>query len=177
MRRLLGLALPLLVLTAAAGPGAGAGALRVTRPHAPAWAGRVVEFRGGRVLGTATRVHARLYRTGYDAAEPTLGFTKSGAVFVEALDGKTWPRFPEHFIRSTDGGRTWKDVTPTALGKRRHSYSEDPYLYVDPRTSRIFATDYLLPCYEMSYSDDNGRTWTTTVTACDIFDHQSIFAG
>ncbi len=87
---------------------------------------------------------------GRNAAEPTLGFTKQGWIYYAALDGLSEPIFKTHTVRSKDQGRTWEDVTPPD----NPGYSEDPYLYVDPDTGRIFTMDLLLPCTRLSRSDD-----------------------
>lgn len=120
---------------------------------------------------------ACLYRTGFHAAEPTLGITKDGTIYYQTLDAESWPAFPVQVIRSKNEGRTWKDVSPQIGPANRHFYTEDPYIYVDEDTGRIFTIDYLLPCAELSFSDDSGKSWTTAITACDVVDHQTIFSG
>lgn len=139
--------------------------------------GRAVAYQGQRVVRAPRAPDACLYRTGFNAAEPTLGITEEGSIFVIAMDALEWPMFPTHVIRSTDEGKTWEDVTPTLGPVRRHPESEDPYLHVDTDTGRVFAIDYLLPCSELSYSDDEGATWTTVVMGCELTDHQSLFTG
>ncbi|HEV3471866.1 MAG TPA: sialidase family protein, partial [Actinomycetota bacterium] len=124
--------------------------------------------------------------TGTWAFEPTLGFTESGALFFQGyavhqgdqevlFDTLSYP----FVLRSGDGGVTWKDVTPMDdLGNPRHELTWDPYLYVDPETSRVFTVDYQPgTCALVSWSDDDGETWTTNRTACGLTDHQNVFAG
>lgn len=132
---------------------------------------------GVRARPAARAPRACLYRTGFHAAEPTLGITADGTIYYQTLDAEAWPAFPVQVIRSTDRGRTWEDVSPKAGPANRHFYTEDPYLYVDEDSGRVFTADYLLPCAELSFSDDGGRTWTTTVAGCDVVDHQTIFSG
>ena len=110
---------------------------------------------------------ARLFRTGYDSWEPTMGVTKEG-VFFNALGGEAF-----YAVRSTDGGKSWKEV----FGG--HAFSADPYMFVDQDTDRVFINDYAPPCHLVSFSDDNGKTWTTAPPAgCyDNADHQTLFAG
>src|SRR5437667_3437464 len=124
MRRLLALFLPLLLLALGVNASAVRAGIMNPDPCGPGSGGRAVAFRDGHVVHASRAPDACLYHTGFNAAEPTLGFAKSGALFVQAMDGDTWPNFPEHFIRSTDRALTWKDVTPTVLGQRRHSYTE-----------------------------------------------------
>ncbi len=108
---------------------------------------------------------ARVYRTGHGAWEPTMGITKKGNVFINA-DGPS-------IIGSTNEGASWKTVFDG------HFTTADPYMYVDPATSRIFANDLVPPCHLVSFSDDEGKTWTTAPPAgCMVNeDHQTIFAG
>lgn len=131
---------------------------------------------GVRVAGKDTP-QACLYRTGFHAAEPTLGVTKDGTVYYQTLDAEAWPTFPVQVIRSKDEGRTWEDVSPKVGPAHRHFYTEDPYIYVDEDTGRVFTADYLLPCSELSFTDDGGATWISSVVGCDVVDHQTVFSG
>lgn len=171
----LGIALSLVLLPAMLGMPAGA--KKGPDPCGKGSGGRATVYQGTKILRGRKAPDACLYRTGFNAAEPTLGITEDGTIFVVAMDAETWPVFPSHTIRSQDGGLTWEDVTPSVAGTPLHGYSEDPYLYVDPTTDRIFTMEFLLPCSEMSFSDDLGETWTTTVMGCDVQDHQTILAG
>ena len=110
---------------------------------------------------------ARLFRTGYDAWEPTMGVTKKG-VFFNPSGGDAYL-----VVRSTDGGKSWKEV----FGG--HFFSADPYMFVDQDTDRIFINDYAIPCHLVSFSDDEGETWTTAppVGCYDNADHQTLFVG
>ena len=130
----------------------------------------VVHAAGGRALGTSTG-SARLYRTGVGSGEPTLGVTKDGTIFFQAFDG------PPQVLRTKDGGRSWEDVSPRIGDRQAHPNSLDPYLYVDPMTDRVFTYDFAFGCSEISFSDDLGETWTTTVLNCGLMDHQNLFAG
>ena len=89
--------------------------------------------------------------------------------------GEQWPLFPSQTMRTTDNGKTWDDVTPAS--PQDHVTTEDPYLHVDEDTGRVFSSDFMLPCTAISHSDDAGATWASTVTACDLLDHQTIFTG
>jgi len=113
----------------------------------------------------------RMYRTGFQAGEPTLGVTKDGTLFYQALDG------PPKVIRSKNGGRTWKDVSPKIGDSNRHPNTLDPFLWVDPDTGRVFTYDFYFGCSELSFSDDAGKSWTTTPFNCGLQDHQNLFAG
>ena len=80
-------------------------------------------------------------------------------------------------MRSIDGGKTWQDVSPQVGGAPTHPNTQDPYLYMDQTTQRLFFVDYL-GCYDISYSDDYGKTWTNDPPLCGWnLDHQTLFAG
>ncbi len=116
---------------------------------------------------------AELYNTGYNAVEPTLGLTKGGDVFYTAAGTRN------EVVRSSDGGKSWKVVSPQLAGRNRHAISLDPYLWVDERTGRVFTIDLTVACSLMSFSDDRGKSWTTNPLACGrpINDHQTLFGG
>ncbi len=137
----------------------------------------VAHFADGVRASANNEPTACLYRTGFHAAEPTLGVTKEGTVYYQTLDADAWPAFPVQVIRSKDEGRTWDDVSPKLGPAHRHFYTEDPYIYVDEDTGRVFTADYLLPCSELSYTDDGGTTWISSIVGCDVVDHQTIFSG
>ena len=116
-----------------------------------------------------------VFQTGTNALEPTLGIDQEGRVFYIGMDGAQWPAFPTETTRTSDDGKTWESVTPSA--PHDHPTTQDPYLYVDETTGRVFTTDFMLPCAAVSRSDDGGESWTTSITACDLLDHQTVFAG
>jgi hypothetical protein len=122
--------------------------------------------RSGRVVGLAP--DARVFRTGFNSWEPTMGVRKNGDVFFNASTDAGGGQI----IRSTDGGKSWKTVFDKDL------ITADPYMFVDEGTSRVFANDYVPPCHLVSFSDD-GKTWATSPPAgCyDNADHQTLFAG
>lgn len=118
-----------------------------------------------------------LYRTGFRAAEPTLGITDTGAIFYEVVPPAELGRGKPEVLRSADGGRTWNNVSPQIAGIDTHQHTMDPFIYVDERTSRIFNVDLAYPCAITSFSDDDGETWTTIEAPCGESDHQNIFTG
>ncbi len=132
---------------------------------------------GGKVIhdkGTARQApEADLYYVGHDAVEPTLGLNKKGDVFYTAAGSRN------EVLRSSDGGKTWKVVSPQLAGRNVHAISLDPYIFVDEDTGRVFTIDLTVACSLMSFSDDRGKTWTTNPLACGrpINDHQTLFGG
>lgn len=109
------------------------------------------------------------------AGEPTLGFTKSGDVFYAAIQTNT----RVEVAHSGNGGRTWDLRSPMIGTRNAHLLTFDPYIYVDPRTDRIFNIDLTVACSYLSFSDDKGKSWTTNPVACGrpVNDHQTLFAG
>jgi hypothetical protein len=102
-----------------------------------------------------------------DAIEgATVGVTRSGAVFFASIeqrpDGVRTIVDPSVLARSTDQGRSWHNVVPSALPNSPHG-SLSTWLRVDPRTSRVWYATPTAPCgATVSWSDDDGATWTTT---------------
>lgn len=113
-------------------------------------------------------------RTGYRSAEPTIGIDVEGTVFLyPAIGGGE-----RGVARSTDAGASWGRVVPALQGQPTHRTSLDPYMYLDPRTGRVFADDLTTPnCSVLSWTDDGGGSWDRSVAGCMEFDHQTIFAG
>lgn len=111
--------------------------------------------------------------SGHSGAEPNIGVTSSGAIFMTAF---------EETIRSRDGGQNWDvvqnfqmlDPVPTGIG------TSDPMLWVDTTTDRVWVNHmYSTNCFNMLWSDDEGETWTQRDLACLIpsVDHQKVVAG
>jgi hypothetical protein len=110
---------------------------------------------------------------GAPAFEPSIGVTKNGNIFFLAL-------LPSNGLsnaqirRSTDDGRTWKALS---RGLPDGGWpTEDPLIYVDPATDRLFDFELTLPCSAVFISDDHGDTFSTNL-ACNHADHQTLFAG
>jgi hypothetical protein len=143
-------------------------------------AGSVVTYRAGAPSSRkTTKATARLFQTGTLGIEPTMGVAPDGTLFAQGQRRGT--TLESVVIRSTDGGASWRDVSPrVATGDDwKHGYTQDPYLTVDSSTGRVFTTDLLFPGpgQMLSYSDDRGETWTTTVVGAEQTDHQTVFAG
>lgn len=130
--------------------------------------GRGVVYRDGRILD-APAPRAQMLRTGFEAGEPSIGVDEKGRIYFQTIAPQV--------IRSDDGGKKWTDVSPTVGSRRRHPETLDPYLWVDPRTGRVFTFDFLFGCSELSWTDDAGKTWTTSPLQCGEQDHQTLFGG
>jgi hypothetical protein len=164
----------------------GADAKPTTRPSGPG----VVHRDGKPVSGQ--KPAAQTFSIGDHALEPTLGVTPGGTLFYAAgdFDNPTFDAADRavgvpmtDVLRSEDGGKTWEDTSPRVLGQNSMPASLDPYVYVDDRVdgdnARIFTIDLTLACSYMSFSDDDGETWTTNPLSCGrpVNDHQTLFAG
>ncbi|MDX6214418.1 MAG: hypothetical protein QOG99_2 [Frankiales bacterium] len=121
-------------------------------------------------------------KIGRKAAEPTLGVTKQGNAFVTAadFDGLS-PATPRTLIySSSDGDKSWHNVSPLVAGQPTPPTTADPYLYVDPDTGRIFNDDLTAACSFLQWSDDEGKTWQAgNPLACEspVDDHQTVVTG
>jgi hypothetical protein len=142
--------------------------------------GSVVYTRDGVLLtdlgDIVPAVGTALY-TGFNAFEPTIGVTSDGTIFMTAF-GSGGGGGP--IVRSTDQGATWELVTAEMPdGGNNPPNSNDPYVWVDQGTDRVFTNDLqLLICSWLNYSDDLGETWTTNPAGCGlppgVHDHQTI---
>jgi hypothetical protein len=105
--------------------------------------------------------------TGFQGAEPNIGVTPSGAIFATAY---------ETVLRSLDEGRSWQDVY-----KQRVGFTNDPMLWVDEETGRIFSPQQFPEgsCSSQVFSDDDGDTWLEKPLTCGIplVDHQKLASG
>lgn len=107
-----------------------------------------------------------------------MGIGRDGALYlrvVTCVGGQSCSQ--PHVIKSLDTAASWVDVSPHIGSAAAHVLTQDPFMYLDPRTGRIFTDDLILPCSQLSFSDDAGRSWTSQIVGCDQTDHQNIFAG
>jgi hypothetical protein len=108
----------------------------------------------------------------HGAGEPSIGVNwKTGATFIQAGN---------HSLRviwndaTSPAGTTWTD--------QRSPFSRvslDPILWTDSTTGRTVASQLDLACSEMSFTDDDGNTWTPT-QGCGVPagpDHQTVGGG
>lgn len=138
----------------------------------------VAHHAGGHKIQRADLPSSRLFRVGLPSGEPTLGVTNEGNVFTVAIQSNT----RVEVLRSKDQGATWKIVSPTfPNGRNAQLVSFDPYLWVDDAegVDRVYTIDLTVACAYLSYSDDEGKSWTTNPLACGrpVNDHQTLFSG
>lgn len=79
----------------------------------------------------------------HDGFEPTIGVTSKGHIFVAGGGATVW--------RSTDHGKAWRDVADHAT-----DVDQDPYLWVDQATDRIFSVPNQGACSDIRWSDKGG---------------------
>jgi hypothetical protein len=117
---------------------------------------------------------------GASAFEPTLGSDGTGALFMDArVNGAPG----EHVRASGDHGMTWREAGPVLANGLLQDppESDDPFLYVDGVTGRVF--EVMLQgaqCAWVNFSDDQGATWASHPVDCGqppgLHDHPSIVA-
>ncbi|HET6404709.1 MAG TPA: PKD domain-containing protein, partial [Candidatus Thermoplasmatota archaeon] len=121
--------------------------------------------------GAPTFANFRNTLTNPSQSEPTIG--------INHQTGTVW------FMENTIAWAVTMDLNanpPTANWQRRSPpnsiYNIDPMMFTDLGTGRTFAGGLDGECSIMSYTDDDGKTWTPTGNQCaGAFDHQTIGAG
>lgn len=130
----------------------------------------------------ACETTGRQLEVGAGTFEPTMGADPDGNLYYARADRNGVAiGFGAGVMRSADQGETWADVTPRLAGQDLPPETNDPMIYVDPSTGRVFQFHMspVLTCSVMSFSDDAGETWTTNPVGCGptgVWDHQSMVA-
>ncbi|HEX5659587.1 MAG TPA: hypothetical protein VFX59_20465, partial [Polyangiales bacterium] len=108
------------------------------------------------------RVTTSMSETGFGSAETSLAITRDGTLFMA-------PGFSAEgngVLRSRDQGQSWQ-LLPLRLPDGRSTNREQPYMYMDPRTERLFVHNSVLRLkpmdlrggYHQFISDDQGESW------------------
>lgn len=143
--------------------------------------GRAVAHRDGKLVRAGNAPTMISYFVGFSALEPTVGLDDKKNIFYAAssFDVAGGRLASPDVILSSDGGKTWEDISPQAAVTNSHPITLDPYVYVDEGTDRVFNIDLTVACSYLSFSDDRGQSWTTNPLACGrpVNDHQTLFAG
>ena len=144
----------------------------------------VAHYAGGRPIHSIGHIPTmKLFRLKDDSGqpinsgEPTLGVTNEDNIFYTAIQSNT----RVEIVRSTNEGKSWDIVSPKfPNGRNAQLLSFDPYVWVDDSegADRIFTIDLTVACAYLSFSDDEGKTWTTNPVACGrpVNDHQTLFS-
>jgi len=130
--------------------------------------------------------------TGYYTGETGIAVHPNGDVWFSAADWE-WA-----MVRSRDNGRSWERVAaggPQAQPGCRVATSPatcedsqaakngtvaDAFLYIDPKTGRLFwsKTYGFAVCSSLSITPDNGKSWqSVSMFACPGADYEKIAAG
>ena len=143
----------------------------------------VLPLQVGGPAGARTSPPRNAYNIGFETFEPTIGATSKGDLYFSTTPSRgVAAGWRASIAKSTDLGRTWKDVGPTLpTGHSNPPETNDPYIYVDPGTDRIFTFHMapILTCSVLSFSDDGGKTWMSNPRGCSptaVWDHQTIVA-
>ena len=143
--------------------------------------GRAIAHRAGKIVNAGAVPTAQTFSVGGHALEPTIGVDESGKLYYAAAGFNRFGLAGTTVLRSDNGGEDWKVTSPRVLGQDVHPISLDPYVYVDliGKKERVFTIDLTVACSYMSFTDDDGKTWTTNPLACGrpVNDHQTLFSG
>jgi hypothetical protein len=153
----------------------------------------VAHHAGGHVV--AQRTPARVAcasETGFYTGETGIAVSGNGTVWFSAANWES------ALARSDDNGHTWKAQTPAGpqampgceavtspwtcddSESSKNNTVADAYLYVDPKTSKLFwsKTFGLAVCSSLSMTPDDGRSWqANTRFGCPGGDYEKIAAG
>ena len=106
-----------------------------------------------------------------NAGEPSVGVNPTtGAVLYQANNSTYKAVFSDATVPA---GVVWTNVTPmTSI------FNIDPIMATDSVTGRTFAGGLNGECSILSYSDNDGGSWTQQTNACaGAFDHETIGSG
>lgn len=137
----------------------------------------------GTSAGKGSRDKQTAVEVPFETFEPTLGATADGDLYFSTTPTSGVAiGWSASVARSEDGGRKWEDVGPhLPTGHTMPPETNDPYIYVDPATGRVFTFHMgpILTCSITSYSDDDGATWHSNPAGCGptgVWDHQTMVA-
>jgi hypothetical protein len=111
--------------------------------------------------------------TGYGTSESSLGIARDGTVFM----APAYTAKGNGVAVSQDEGATWQTLIPKFPQGGGHGRVQ-PFFYLDPATDRMFfATMHSGAGFDLSWSDDAGKTWSYELISTDAQDWIKIFAG
>ncbi|MCU1624431.1 MAG: hypothetical protein JWL79_3276 [Frankiales bacterium] len=103
-----------------------------------------------------------------NAGEPSLGVNGSTGALMYQSYASTYK-----VTVNAAGTPAWSDVSPASS-----VFNIDPILATDRTTGRTFAGGLAGECSALSYTDNDGSSWTQQGNACaGVLDHESIGSG
>jgi hypothetical protein len=139
-------------------------------------------LRLNRFFRQSLTVSGTTFPVGTNTFEPTLGADGDGNLFYAVTPGSgVLIGFSAGTYKSTDFGRTWRDISPILAGQDYPLETNDPYVYVDQMTGRVFQFHMspILTCSMLAWTDDQGATWSHNPAGCaptGVWDHQTMVA-
>ncbi len=138
---------------------------------------QAVEYGPNRSDDKASTAQGCWFPTGFKDISPSIQISNAGVLFIARGKGG--------LLRSTTGGRTWSSVpVPKLANGDSHDVGVHGYVYLDPRTDRVF---YLTSAAAascgghsggvISWSDDLGKTWAGKTVGCDTYDWGKLVTG
>jgi hypothetical protein len=153
----------------------------------------IAHYAGGVVASSLQKLIPCATDTGYYTGETTIGVTAAGTVWLSAANWES------ALARSTDQGAHWQSFTVpgpqaypgcgigviapapcNASEQSKYDTAADAFLWVDPRTSKIFwsKTYGYGMCSSLGMSPDNGATWQPVPQfACPGGDYEKVAGG
>jgi PKD repeat protein len=106
-----------------------------------------------------------------NAGEPSVGVNwNTGAALYQSYTSTYKVVFNDSSVPAT---ATWSNVTPSSS-----AFNLDPILATDSVTGRTWAGGLAGPCSVMSFTDNDGGSWTQMTNTCSgTVDHETIGAG
>jgi hypothetical protein len=143
------------------------------RPESPATAYKAQSPASVASTATGSAPYPCFSVTGYGTSESSLGIASDGSVFV----APAYTAGGNGVAVSRDEGATWQALIPKFPQGGGHGRVQ-PFFYLDPATNRMFfATTHTGSGFDLSWSDDAGKTWNYELISADAQDWIKIFAG
>jgi photosystem II stability/assembly factor-like uncharacterized protein len=116
----------------------------------------------------------------FNATEPTVGVAADGTIFAAGLYPSGVREYAtddhEYVAMTKDEGATWSRI----FDPLQPPVDQDPRLWLDPHTQRLFNAPDGVACGNLAWTDDEGRTWgQNPAAACPLpgQDQQKISTG
>lgn len=118
----------------------------------------------------------RAHPVGHGAGEPSMGFDPEGRAYWASMNAEQPTTMNTHsYIMVKDRKGAFTDISAGARDVQQST--NDPFVWVDPDLGRVFWMNMVqVNGQVISYSDDQGKTWTSTVASAGggVDDHASL---